>query len=200
MYAFIGSNKITWLRGRRTRVELNLYIVVLFGNQTLVNSLHAELWNRWIRLSCYNNRVYNTCPLYTHVTPILQCIGPCKLFKSVRPMFSYIVLIKSWTYKPWIRNSLHKKIELLWILAKHRIYSRSHYLSIVQTQPSPPMLGLVDKIFMLVLLLVRHVFFWVIIILHRRLEGWVGWNNRFKHAPRGSYCWLYFVRYRFDDF
>jgi len=29
-----------------------------------------ELWNRWIRLSCYINSVQNTCPVYTHVTPI----------------------------------------------------------------------------------------------------------------------------------
>jgi len=36
------------------------------------------------------------------------------------------------------------------------------------------MLGFVDKFVMFVLLLVRHVIFWVIIILHRRLEGWVG--------------------------
>ena len=27
----------------------------------------VELWNRWIRLSCYYNRVKNTCPLYTHL-------------------------------------------------------------------------------------------------------------------------------------
>jgi len=36
------------------------------------------------------------------------------------------------------------------------------------------MLGFIDKFVMFVLLLVRHVFFWVIIILHHRLEGWVG--------------------------
>ena len=55
-----------------------------------------------------------------------------------------------------------------------------------------PMLGFIDKFVMFVLLLVRHVFFWVIIILHRRLEGWVGWNNRLKRTPRGSCCWIYF--------
>jgi len=27
----------------------------------------AELGNKWIRMLCYNNRVCNTCPLYTHV-------------------------------------------------------------------------------------------------------------------------------------
>jgi len=35
-------------------------MLVLYGNidQTLMNSLHAlELWNRWIRCPCYNNRV-----------------------------------------------------------------------------------------------------------------------------------------------
>jgi len=31
----------------------------------------VELWNRWIRLSCHDNRLYNTCPLHTHVTPIV---------------------------------------------------------------------------------------------------------------------------------
>ena len=52
------------------------------------------------------------------------------------------------------------------------------------------MLGFVDKFVMYVLLLVRYVFFWVIIFLHRRLEGWVGLNNRLKRAPRGSCCWI----------
>ena len=46
-----------------------------------------ELWNRWIRLSFYNNIVQTTCTLYTHVSPILQCIGPCNLFVSVWSMF-----------------------------------------------------------------------------------------------------------------
>ena len=36
-----------------------------------------------------------------------------------------------------------------------------------------PMLGFIDKFVMFVLLLVRHMFFWVIIILHCCLEGWV---------------------------
>jgi len=31
----------------------------------------VELWNRWIRLPCYYNRVYTTCLLYTHIPPIL---------------------------------------------------------------------------------------------------------------------------------
>jgi len=29
-------------------------------------------------------------PLYTHVTPILYCIGPCYLFGSIWSMLSYI--------------------------------------------------------------------------------------------------------------
>jgi len=37
----------------------------------------------------YYNRVYNTCPLYTHVTPIWQCVDPCNLFWSVWSMFVY---------------------------------------------------------------------------------------------------------------
>ena len=45
-------------------------------DQTLVNSLHSLL-------NCEIKRgVYNTCPLYTHITPILQCIGPCNLFRK----------------------------------------------------------------------------------------------------------------------
>ena len=27
--------------------------------------------------------------MYTHVTPILQCIGPCDLFRSFRSIFVY---------------------------------------------------------------------------------------------------------------
>ena len=49
----------------------------------------VELWNRWIRLLSYNNQLQNTCPLYTHVTPILYCISPCNLFRSIWSMFSY---------------------------------------------------------------------------------------------------------------
>ena len=48
-----------------------------------------ELWNRCIRLSCYYNRPQNTCPLYTHVSPFLQCVGPFNLFQSVWTMFVY---------------------------------------------------------------------------------------------------------------
>ena len=42
-------------------------------DQTLVSSLHGLLNFEigGIRLLCYYNRVYNTCPLYTHVTPLL---------------------------------------------------------------------------------------------------------------------------------
>ena len=32
------------------------------------------------------------CPLYTHVTPILQCVGPCNLFESNWSMFVYSTL------------------------------------------------------------------------------------------------------------
>ena len=34
----------------------------------------VELWNRRIRLSCYYNRVTNTCPLYTHVTLLCNAL------------------------------------------------------------------------------------------------------------------------------
>ena len=37
-----------------------------FITQTIMNS-EIDVWD----LSCYCNRVYNTRPVYTHVTPIL---------------------------------------------------------------------------------------------------------------------------------
>ena len=49
----------------------------------------AVLWYRWIRPSCYYNREYNKCSLYTHVSPILLCIGTCNLFCSFRSIFVY---------------------------------------------------------------------------------------------------------------
>ena len=49
----------------------------------------------WIRLSCYYNRVKNTCPLYSHVSPILQCIGPCNLLESVWSMFVYNISVSN---------------------------------------------------------------------------------------------------------
>ena len=76
-----------------------------------------------------------------------------------------------------------------WTLANVGFHPRSHHLAIVQTRPSPPMLRFVDKVLarfnwanfnsqitwrknvvMFVLPLVRHMFFWVIIILHLRLH------------------------------
>ena len=48
----------------------------------------ADLLNRWIRLSCYN-RLFISCSLNTHVTPILQRIGPCNLLRSFRSIFVY---------------------------------------------------------------------------------------------------------------
>ena len=56
------------------------------------------MWNRWIRLLCYCNRVLNTCPLYKRVTPILQCVSPCNLFVSVWSMFVY-------NRRTWCTNS-----------------------------------------------------------------------------------------------
>ena len=49
----------------------------------------VALWNRWFRLSCYYNTLWNTCPVNTHLSPILQCVGPCNLFGSVWSMFLY---------------------------------------------------------------------------------------------------------------
>ena len=49
--------------------------LVLYTNidQTLVNSLHGLLNCEIVGLDCHvnYNSVQNTCPLYTHVTPIL---------------------------------------------------------------------------------------------------------------------------------
>jgi len=68
-------------------------LIVLYKNidQKLVKIITQtfELWNRWIRLSCYYNRVKNTCPLYTHVSPILQCVGPYDLFCGFRSILVY---------------------------------------------------------------------------------------------------------------
>jgi len=36
-------------------------------NEHTCESWTVELVNRWIRLSCWYNVLYNTCPLYTHV-------------------------------------------------------------------------------------------------------------------------------------
>ena len=47
---------------------------------------------------------------------------------------------------------------------------------------------------MFLLSLVRHVFFCVIIFLHRRLHWDL--NNRLKRAPRGSCRWSYFFTHR----
>ena len=58
-----------------TRHTWNHYMVcILHGNidQTLVIiTWSAQFWDRLISLSCYYNRVWSMCSLYTHVTPIL---------------------------------------------------------------------------------------------------------------------------------
>ena len=39
------------------------------------------------------------CPMYTHVTPILQYIGPCNLNRKFRSIFVYNSLaISKWIY------------------------------------------------------------------------------------------------------
>ena len=81
-----------------------------------------------------------------------------------------IQLVMPRTYKPWIGNSLHKLLSYSEFSQNTGFHPRSHHLAIVQTRPSEPMLGFVDKFVMFVILLVRHMFFWVIIILHRRLK------------------------------
>ena len=60
----------------------------------------------------WNNRVYNMCPLYTHVTPILWCIGPCNLFGRVWSMLSYNT---NWTLSQTINAHAHiHVVHALW--------------------------------------------------------------------------------------
>ena len=69
--------------------------MLLYTNidQTLVNSLHGLLnceiggLDGHVITTEYRTRVH--C---THVTPILQCIGPCDLFRSFRSIFLYNTL------------------------------------------------------------------------------------------------------------
>ena len=108
--------------------------------------------------------------------------------KCQKVLFSVVLLIAR-TYKPWIGNSLLKLKSCSERSQNAGFQPRSHHLAIVQTRPSPLMLRLVDKVLarfncasfnshitwrkncvMFVLPLVRHVFFWVFIILHRLLH------------------------------
>jgi len=50
------------------------------------------------------------------------------------------------TYKPWIGNSLLKLLSYSERSQNAGFHPRSHHLVIVQTRPSPPMLGFVDKV------------------------------------------------------
>ena len=67
-------------------------ICYCMGTLTRRSWIHYKVcWigkNIKIRMLCYKNRVCNTCPLYTHVTRMFECIGLCNLFKSVWSMFS----------------------------------------------------------------------------------------------------------------
>jgi len=66
--------------------------IVLLGNidQTLMNSLHSLLNLDIGVLDCLViTTVYILCPLNTHVTPILWCIGLCNSYHSFRPLFIY---------------------------------------------------------------------------------------------------------------
>ena len=74
-------------------IFITCVLVVLYTtiDQKLVNSLHGLLNLEIGRLywSCYYNRVQNTCPLYTHATPILQCVSPCNFSGSVWSLSVY---------------------------------------------------------------------------------------------------------------
>jgi len=60
-------------------------------NQTLVNSLHGLSYCVIGELECrvITGEYRHTCPLYTHITPSLQCHSPCYLFRSFRSIFVY---------------------------------------------------------------------------------------------------------------
>ena len=47
---------------------------------------------------------------------------------------------------PWIGNSLLKLYSYSERSQNAGFHSRSHHLAIIQTQPSPPMLGFVDNV------------------------------------------------------
>ena len=57
----------------------NANVLVLYRNidQTLVNSY-----------------IFISCPLSTHVAPILLCKGPCNLFRSLSAIFVYNIADK----------------------------------------------------------------------------------------------------------
>ena len=83
------QNSVKWYNINFTR---NYTLFILHGNidQTLMNSLHHLLNCEIDELDCrVITTVYISCPLYTHVTSILQCIGPCNLFRSFRSIFVY---------------------------------------------------------------------------------------------------------------
>ena len=74
-----------------TRSSIELLLLYMNIDQKLVNSLPRLLNCEIGGLDCrvitteYRTRVQ----LHTHVSPILQCIGPCSLFGTVWSMFVY---------------------------------------------------------------------------------------------------------------
>ena len=79
-----------------------------------------RLWNRWIRLSCYHSIVYATCPLYIHVTSILQFIrkwfGQCShtiaCFDWALTIYNYFVNVS---------NTIAYCFQLSFALKKHLV-------------------------------------------------------------------------------
>ena len=87
-----------WITFRIISTQQTHYICwhktpILYTNidKTLMKSLHGLLNCEIGGLDCrvvtteYRTRVH----FYKHVTPILQCIGPCDLFRSFRSIFVY---------------------------------------------------------------------------------------------------------------
>ena len=64
------SSIVKLIMGRAFGVGYNCMGTLTMGDTHEFITRSAELWNRWIRLSCYYNRVYISCSL-SHVKPIL---------------------------------------------------------------------------------------------------------------------------------
>ena len=77
--------------------ELLIHVHVMYTNidQKLVNSLHVLLNCEIGGVDC--RVIITRCPLHTHVSPIVQCAGPCNLFGSVWSVFLCNIQVKTTT-------------------------------------------------------------------------------------------------------
>ena len=89
-----GPPRMMFMRGPPPPGKYTLFVLVLHciawehdTPESITRS--AELWNRWIRLSCYYNRVYILCHRITINSYKCKCIGTYNLFYSFRSIFIY---------------------------------------------------------------------------------------------------------------